>query len=232
MDEVIEVLQAKPQNDIVGYNTTPTSVTVSTSVTETWKALLFSEKFSDIKFQCQDGTVFHAHKCVLAAASPYFSTAFEGPWGEQHEDGLWETSNPPDIMEAILSYIYTGADTPVLQEVMDSQPQVMLAVASEYDLSELEAFCEASCARSLDKDNVKSMLQLAHLYGSTALKQSCFDFVQRNPVMVFINPSMAALATEDAGLWTELTAVISPEHDDGGNEYVSKGVSNKRRRVS
>jgi hypothetical protein len=42
-------------------------------------------------------------------------------------------------MEAILSYIYTGAVTPVLQEVIDGQPQVMLAVATEYDLSELGA---------------------------------------------------------------------------------------------
>jgi hypothetical protein len=234
MNEVIEVLQAEPQNDTSGYpyNTAPLSVTVSRSVTETWKALLFSEKFSDIKFQCQDGTVFHAHKNVLVAASPYFSTAFEGPWGEQHEDGLWETSNPPDIMEAILSYIYTGAVTPVLQEVMNGQPQVMLAVASEYDLSELQALCEASCARSIDNDNVKSMLQLAHLYGTPALKQSCFDFVQKHMATVLTNPSMAALATEDAGLWTELTAAICPEPDDGGDEYVSEGASNKRRRVS
>jgi hypothetical protein len=49
---------------------------------------------------------------------------------------------------------------------------------------------------------------------------------------VLTNPSMAALATEDAGLWTELTAAICPEPDDGGDEYVSEGASNKRRRVS
>ena len=232
MNEVIEVLHAEPQNDTVGCNTAPQSETVSKSVTETLKALLFSEKFSDIKFQCQDGTVFHAHKCVLAAGSPYFSTAFEGPWREQHEDGLWETSNPPDIMEAILSYIYTVAVTPVLQETMDGQPQVMLAVASEYDLLELQALCEASCARSIDNDNIKSMHQLAHLYGTTALKQSCFDFVQKHMATVLTNPSMAALATEDAELRTELTAAISPEPDGGGDEYVSEGESNKRRRVS
>jgi hypothetical protein len=231
MDEVIRVLLVEPQNETVEYNTTPPSVTVSKSVSETWKALLFSEKFSDIKFQCQDGTVLHAHKCVLAAASPYFSTAFEGPWGEHHTDGSWETSNPPAVMEAILSYIYTGAVTPVLQEVMDGQPQVMLVVASEYDLSELQALCEASCVRSLADDNIKSMLQLAHLYGTTALKHSCFGFVQQHMATVLTDPIMAALATEDAGLWTELTAAISPKPDDGGNENVSETASNKRRRV-
>jgi hypothetical protein len=85
--------------------------------------------------------VLHAHKNILAAASPYFSAAFEGPWGEQHADGLWETSNSSGIMEVILSFIYTGAVTPVLQKVMDGWPQVMLAVASEYDLLELKALC-------------------------------------------------------------------------------------------
>jgi hypothetical protein len=181
LDGVIALLQAEPQKDTLGYNTTPPSVYVPKSVTETWKALLFSKKFSDIKFECQDGTVFHAHKCVLAAASPYFSTAFEGPWGEQftHADGPWETSNSPAVMEAVLSYTYTGAVTPILQELADGQPQIMLAVTSEYDLSELTNLCEASCARSLDNDNIKSMLHLAHLYGSTALKTSCFDFVQK-----------------------------------------------------
>jgi hypothetical protein len=64
MDEVIEVLQAEPQKDTLKYNTTPPSVTVSKAVTETWKALLFSEKFSDIKFKCQDGTVLHAHEHI------------------------------------------------------------------------------------------------------------------------------------------------------------------------
>jgi hypothetical protein len=43
---------------------------------------------------------------------------------------------------------------------------------------------------------------------------------------------MAALATEDAELWTELAAAISPKLDDGGNENVSEGASNKRLRVS
>jgi hypothetical protein len=92
----------------------------------------------------------------------------------------------------------------------------MLAVASEYDLSELQALCEASCALGLDDDNVRSMLQLAHLYGSTALKQSCFDLVQKHMATVLTNPAMVALATEDAELWTELAAAISPKIDDGG----------------
>jgi hypothetical protein len=161
-DGLIVLLGKAAPKDRCTYKTLA-SLTVPKSVTETWKALLFSEKFSDVKFKCQDGTTFHAHKNILAAASPYFSAAFEGPWGEQHQDGLWETSNSPAVMKAVLSFMYIGEVTP---DVVEQQSVEMLAVASEYDLSELQNLCEASCARSLDNDNVKSVLQLAHLHGS------------------------------------------------------------------
>jgi hypothetical protein len=220
MDEVIELLQEAAQKDRYAYKT-QAIVTVPKSVAETFKALLVSEKFSDVKFKCQDGTTFHAHKNILAAASPYFSTAFEGPWGEQHQDGLWETSNSPAVMSAVLSFIYIGAVTPDLTE---QQLLEMLAVASEYSLPCLRELCEASCARSLSVNNVKIVLQLAHLHGSSRLKLLCFDFVEKNVAKVLTNPSMAALAAEDAELWAELTASISP------GENQSKLSSNKRGR--
>jgi hypothetical protein len=187
-----------------------TSVVVHKSVLKTLKALLFSEKFSDVKFICQDGTTFHAHKNMLAAASPYFSTAFEGPWGEQHQDGLWETSNSPTVMKAVLSFIYIGAITP---DLMDQQPADMLAVASEYSLPCLRELCEAHYARSVSVDNLKIMLQLAHLHGSSPLKRSCFDFAKKN-IIVLGHPLVLSLAAEDAGLWAELvTAAVSPDND-------------------
>jgi hypothetical protein len=217
MDEVIQLLEAPSQKDSYASTTSP-SVTVPKSVANTWKALLFSEKFSDVNFKCQDGTTFYAHKNVMAAASPYFSAAFEGPWGEQHEDGLWETSNPPFIMEAVLSFIYTGEAT---SRVMEQQPDVMFAVVSEYSMPELRELCEACCSRSLSFNNVKSMLQLAHLHGSSALKQSCFDFVQKNMAKVLTDPSVFILASEDAELWAELAAAISPH---SGKDNTSEGL--------
>jgi hypothetical protein len=221
MDKVIKVLlQAEPQKDTLEYNT-PASVTVPESVTKTWKALLFSEKFSDVKFKCQDGTLFHTHKCVLAAASPYFSAAFEGPWGEQHADGLWETSHSSGVMEAILSFMYIGTVTPHL---MEHQPVEMLTVASEYSLPCLRELCEASCARSLSVNNMKTVLQLAHLHSSLPFKQSCFDFVKKNMAAVLTNASVLSLAVEDAELWAELATAISP---DGGKENQSTLASKK-----
>jgi hypothetical protein len=226
MDEVIQLLEAPSQKDSYASTTSP-SVTVPKSVANAWKALLFSEKFSDVNFKCQDGTTFYAHKNVMAAASPYFSAAFEGPWGKQHEDGLWETSNPAPVMKVVLSFIYTGEVTPV-QRVLDEHLEMMLAVASEYDLAELRAIIEERCARSLGSDNVKSMLQLAHFHGSSVLKQSCFDFVQENTAQVLTDPSMASLAFEDAELWAELAAAILSKVD-GGKENLSQRAPKRLR---
>jgi hypothetical protein len=220
MDKVMKVLKAEPQKD------TPASVPVPKSVANTWKTLLFSEKFSHLKFKCQDGTVFHAHKCVLAAASPYFSAAFEGPRGEQHAERLWETSNSAGVMEAILSFMYIGTVAP---DLMEQQPVDMLALASEYSLPRLRELCEASCARSLSVDNVKIVLQLAHLHSSLPLKRSCFDFVKTNMAKFLTIPSVLSLAGEDAELWAELAAAIS---SDGGNENQSKLAPKKRGRSS
>jgi hypothetical protein len=130
-------------------------------------------------------------------------------------------------MKVVLSFIYTGEVTPV-QRVLDEHLEMMLAVASEYDLAELRAIIEERCARSLGSDNVKSMLQLAHFHGSSVLKQSCFDFVQENTAQVLTDPSMASLAFEDAELWAELAAAILSKVD-GGKENLSQRAPKRLR---
>ena len=115
------------------------------------------------------------------------------------------------VMEAILFFMCIGTVTP---DLMEQQPVEMLALASEYSLPCLRELCEASCARSLSVKNVKIVLQLAHLHSSLRLKQSCFVFVKKNMAKVLTNPSVFSLATEDAELWAELAAAISPDGSD------------------
>jgi hypothetical protein len=126
----------------------------------------------------------------------------------------------------MLSFMYIGTVTP---DLMEQQPVEMLTVASEYSLPCLRELCEASCARSLSVDNVKIVLQLAHLHSSLPLKRSCFDFVKKNMAKVLTNPAVLSLAVEDAELWAELATAISP---DGGNENQSNPSSKKRRQSS
>lgn len=203
------------------------TVPVPMSVATMWKDLLFSEEFSDIKFKCNGGgVVLHAHKNVLAAASPYFRTAFHGPWREQQSDGVWETSNSSTVMKAVLKFVYTGEVTTRLSTFLVFEA-AMLAVAAEYELESLKKIYEEECTLHLDVINVKSMLQLAPLHEAATLKQSCFEYIQRNCAKVLVDPSMMKLATEDVGLWSELVAFISPDGAD--KERQGQGALKKPR---
>lgn len=71
--------------------------------------MLLNEDFSDMRFVCEGGEEFPAHKAVLAAASDYFKTLFSGRWKTTAVDGKLETRNPPHIVKAMLSFIYTGS---------------------------------------------------------------------------------------------------------------------------
>ena len=204
----------------------PPTARVACSVVTTWDSLCLSEKFSDVRFLCSEGdgeqeVVLHAHKAVLAAASDYFSTLFSGPWADNCVDGAVKTSNSAHIMRAILTFVYTGR----LEEgLLDANAPMLVSIASEYHLLALGKLAEQSCIRSLALDNVKSMLQLAHLHEASELKTACHLFVQRHAAAVLTNPEMMSLATEQPALWAELAAKIVPAATQ------SAGSSKKRAR--
>ena len=164
LDTVISVLQKAAVKSGHGK---PAMVSVPESTLALWESMLFSEKFSDVHFACEDsGALLHAHKCVLARASPYFSALFEGPWSSQHEDGRIPTTNPELIMRAILSFVYTGSLDPKL---LETSATTLLSVAGEYDLPSLRKICEADCIRSIAATTVKDLLQLADLHAAVRL---------------------------------------------------------------
>lgn len=209
LDMVLDMVQRAAH--AAGHVKPPTA-RVACSVVTTWDALCLSDKFSDVRFLCSEGdgkqeVVLHAHKAVLAAASDYFSTLFSGPWADTCMDGAVKTSNPAHIMRAILSFVYTGC----LEEgLLDANAPTLVGIASEYRLLALGKLAEQSCIRSLALDNVKRMLQLAHLHEASELKTACHIFVQRHAAAVLTNPEVMSLATEQPALWAELAAKIVP----------------------
>lgn len=213
LDEVLAMLQTAAR--AAGHVKPPTAQ-VARSVVSTWKALCMSDTFSDVRFLCSEGegesagakeVELHAHKAVLAAASEYFSTLFSGPWADSHADGVVKTANPPHIMRAILSFVYTGC---LDEGLLDANAPTLVGIASEYRLLELGKLAEQSCIRAIALDNVKSLLQLAHLHSAAELKAACYTFVKRHAAAVLTNPDVMSLATEQPALWAELAKEISP----------------------
>ena len=182
---------------------------IPTSVVATWKNLLFSEDFSDVHFECDDGTVLHAHRNVLSAASSYFSgICNDTSWEDSYPDGSWPTSKPSQTMKAILTYIYTGE---INTSMVDENPRAFLSIAHEYDLPSLQELGEASCKGNITSDNIKETLQIAKLYNCEGLKLACFKYIYRHAAKVLSNPEMASLASEDKDLWNELRIAVAHE---------------------
>ena len=168
------------------------------SIHTTYRQLFDDTDFADITFKCPDGEVA-AHKCVLACASPYFKTAFQGPW-KDGSNNVWNTTNSASTMRFILKYIYTG-------QVDDySCMHTMLSVASEYQLDSLERHCEDRLVDLLSIDTIQEALELSHLHRLEKLQVNCYEFIHENATAVLVKPEVMRLSTQIPELWNKLLA--------------------------
>lgn len=191
-------------------------VHVRGSVAMAWKRLLFSEPTSDVHFVCNDGTVLHAHKCILAASTPFFERYFEGPWGLAHADGNWHTENSPEVMRFILRFLYTGE---MDQEVLESNPEALFVIASEYEIMTILVLVEHACIQSLCQGNIASFLVMGYLHDSKSLYYACINFLAENRNMLK-DPSIKSLSKDNPDLWKEVqTAIESRKRKIDAVEY-------------
>lgn len=189
---------------------------------KTWKSLLFNSDFSDAIFKT-DGEEIHAHKAVLAAASPYFHAMFTGSFSESN--GKIETSHSQPIVAAVLRYIYTGE---LSEQLFVSQTLELFAVSGEYQLDDLRTLCSKLLLKQLTVDNVKDTLLVANFHSCEDLKQKIFSFMKKNAHIVLTRPDIMGLKTEDSELWNDLCMAVSGKRT-APNESESKKESKKCR---
>lgn len=118
-------------------DTTP----VATFTLRNWESLLADEVFSDMRFQTE-GQMLPAHKCVLAAASPYFAALFRGDWLEM-QGPVMITSNSLPVMRAVLRFLYTGV---LNEDILSEYLLELVDVSAEYQLKVRGAYLRAVCA--------------------------------------------------------------------------------------
>ena len=174
---------------------------------EILRSMVFSEDLSDIHFHCPDGTILHAHKAVLSATSSYFKTAFDGPWNDEHPDGVWKTTNPANFMKIILRFLY--ACVPNVEEI-EYDSLALLSLAHEYGLSEFVQLIESIIKINIDVTNVREIIHAAVLYDRSELKQFCFDYIKSDPLRMVTDQAVMQLGFEDKELWSELRDFLLP----------------------
>ena len=131
--------------------------------------------------QCTDiilvteGKEFKAHKVVLVSQSPFFAARFEERWTEQGGNRIDMMDIPTDIMEAIVSYMYTGNVANIAQLAHKLLPK-----AEEYQLEGLKVSCEDALSKTLTAQTVIDLLLLADTHNAQKLKNSCMVFIAEN----------------------------------------------------
>lgn len=119
---------------------------------------------------------FKAHKVVLACQSAFFETCLEERWKKEGDSSRIEMLDvTADIMEAILTYMYTGKVTDIDKSAYDLLPK-----ANEYQLEGLKTECEEALTKVLTSQTVVDTLLMADMHNAQKLKESCMLFIVKN----------------------------------------------------
>ncbi len=129
--------------------------------------------FTDVTLAC-GSSEFKVHRLVLASQSAFFKTRFEERW--ETEDKKVDMSDlTPQVLEAIISYVYTGACTDIDDIALD-----LFIAADKYQLPTLKAACEHSMLRTLSVDNAVQYLRLASSVSAERLQEQIMKFLLSN----------------------------------------------------
>ena len=129
---------------------------------------------------------------------------FSEAWLENSE-GVIKCSYPANIIRARLTFLYTG----VIEDALLQEPAVLLlSLAAEYMLPELQQVAERTCVKKLAIETVRDMLIVADNLGVASLKDACFNFIRRHSTTVLMDEDMMKLSTERPALWSEIRAAL------------------------
>ena len=156
-----------------------------------------------------DGKEFKAHKVVLASQSQFFKTRFASRWSGSADDKVEMTDISASVMEAILSYMYTGTVTDI-----DKIAYKLLPAAEEYALVGLRGMCEETLAKSLTISSAIDVLIHADAHNTINLKKACMGFILSNIASVKQSKGWSKLKKEvvHRDLWVELLESITEKH--------------------
>ena len=129
------------------------------------------DRYTDVTIVTKEKE-FKAHKVVLACQS----AILEERWKKEGDGGRIEMLDVPvDIMDAILTYIYTGKVNDIDKTAYDLLPK-----ANEYQLEGLKATCEEALIKALTSQTVVDILLMADRHNARNLRESCMLFIAKN----------------------------------------------------
>uniref|UniRef100_A0A1B0CL03 BTB domain-containing protein n=1 Tax=Lutzomyia longipalpis TaxID=7200 RepID=A0A1B0CL03_LUTLO len=119
--------------------------------------------------------LFHAHKVVLSAASPYFKAMFTGGLKEAEMSRINLQGVCPTAMGQMIYFMYTGQIR--VTEVTVCQ---LLPAATMFQVSHVIEACCAFLESQLDPTNAIGISNFAEQHGCDSLKQKAIQFIERH----------------------------------------------------
>ncbi|GAB0093798.1 kelch-like ECH-associated protein 1 [Sergentomyia squamirostris] len=119
--------------------------------------------------------IFHAHKVVLSAASPYFKAMFTGGLKESEMSRIKLEGICPTAMGRMIYFMYTGQIR--VTEVTVCQ---LLPAATMFQVSHVIDACCAFLESQLDPTNAIGISNFAEQHGCDNLRQKAIQFIERH----------------------------------------------------
>lgn len=143
------------------------------------------------------GTVFKAHRVMLASASPHWENMFTEGWREVGEGRVAIKEATPHTVSVMLHFLYTGM-LPSMDsdlEASENLDRIMgwLVAADQWDMLAFKAHVEEMIVRQnyIRLENVRQVLGIAREAQAKALSRCCEIYIEENrKVMERLNYSV------------------------------------------
>ncbi|CAB3398013.1 unnamed protein product [Caenorhabditis bovis] len=118
-----------------------------------------------------DGDVIKAHRCVLAAASPYFRAMFTNGMLEMEKKRIVLNDIPRESLHDLISFIYSNEITITSENV-----QQLIFSASVLQIDNIVTACQQFLTKIITVQNCLSLRQFAEIYNCTQLIEATENF--------------------------------------------------------
>jgi len=112
--------------------------------------------FADVEIKCGNRS-FHAHRVVLASASPVFAKMLQSDMKEAHSRQILIEDVSAEVVAKALRYMYTG-------EVADDVDIESLGFAHKYDITGMMQPVSSKILKNLSPENVSATVRSLRPY--------------------------------------------------------------------
>ncbi|XP_002734502.1 actin-binding protein IPP-like [Saccoglossus kowalevskii] len=128
-------------------------------------------EFCDVQF-IVGKDVYHCHRVVMSACSPYFNVMFSGGLSETSKSEVDIHEIHSSIFKVLLDFIYTGE-----VEVTSENVQELLSAADMLELPEVVQACSSFLQSQLHSSNCIGISRFAEIHFCTDLKRAAEAFM-------------------------------------------------------